>query len=367
LFLSGSAGVLPSRAGKPYIYTVMTGRVPKRKLYRTALTTSLILVLALAFTPHVLLGRAIPFHVFFTGLFYLSSFLVFIWVVNIFLLLLFSGKDQNGSRNRYIISYLASLFFLFMAAWLTQPPIPYASRASAHFYAIFALGVILNTIVVIIQDLVIMRENKAMIELENAELRVKNVQAAHEQLKQQLHPHFLFNSLSTLKSLIRKNSALAEEYLLKLSALLRASLLSGTLSTELLSAELARCRDYLDMQQIRFGEALTYKIVVPEAVMNTTSIPVFALLSLVENAIKHNTLTIEAPLSISIHYSNDRIIVINNKQHRLPAEVSTGLGLENLRERYKLLGGEDVQVSDLAGSFEVSIKLFAHEDHHNRG
>jgi two-component system LytT family sensor kinase len=320
--------------------------------------------MALAITPHVLLGRAIPLEIFFQGLAYLSSYIAFIWIVNIGLLsLLTPVSGRYGSEVlRYGLSYLGCLVFLVLAAWLTQPPAPHGSRASAHFYAIFVLGGILNTIVVFIQDLVVIREKKAAMELENAELRVQNVQAAHEQLKQQIHPHFLFNSLSTLKSLIRKNPELAEAYLSKLAALLRASLLSGTLSTEKLSSELGRCRDYLAMQQIRFGNALRYEIAVPEHISNTGTVPVFALLSLVENAIKHNALTLESPLLISLTYLDGRIRVANNKQPRLNAEPSTGLGLDNLRERYRLLGSEPVIVTDTPDRFEVSIKVFSHED-----
>lgn len=229
------------------------------------------------------------------------------------------------------------------------------------------LGFALNTIILIIQDLILLREKKAIIELENAELKIKNVEATNQQLKQQIHPHFLFNSLSTLKTLINKNPAKAEDYLVKLSDFLRASISSETLNVTKLSNEVKTCCDYLEMQKMRFGEALQFTITIPDEIQNSGFIPVFSLLPLIENAIKHNKLTNELPLNIQINYLNGRIVTTNNLQPKPSLEPSTGFGLDNLAERYKILSGDKITIDNKGNIFSVSLKILDNENSNYRG
>jgi LytS/YehU family sensor histidine kinase len=212
-----------------------------------------------------------------------------------------------------------------------------------------------------------LRDKKATVELENAGLKIKNMEVTYQQLKQQIHPHFLFNSLSTLKSMIRKQPDNAEDYLVKLSDFLRASLLSGTPHTVVLSEELKLCDDYLAMQKLRFADSLQYAINIPQEVQHVACVPVFSLLSLLENAVKHNNFTSEAPLRIQIHYVSGRIITSNNIQRKLSPEVSTRLGLANLTERYRILGGDDVVIGNDGTTFFVSMGTLSNENSNHRG
>jgi LytS/YehU family sensor histidine kinase len=241
------------------------------------------------------------------------------------------------------------------------------TRQPAHLHILLVLGFILNGIVLIIQDLIILREKKASIELENASLKIKNVEATNQQLKQQIHPHFLFNSLNTLKTLIRKNQDQAEDYLIKLSDFLRASLLSGTPNVVKLSEELKLCHDFLEMQKMRFGKALEYTIDIPAEIQLTVFVPGFSLLSLVENAVKHNQLTNELPLRIMVEYKQGRIITTNNLQLKTTSEPSMKLGLENLAERYKIISGDEVLINNNGNIFSVSINTVDNENSNNRG
>lgn len=206
-----------------------------------------------------------------------------------------------------------------------------------------------------------------MIELENSRLKVKNLEAANERLKQQIHPHFLFNSLSTLKSLIATSPASAEDYLVKLSGFLRNSIASNTLHTKTIAAELEACMDYLDMQKIRFGKALIVEVDIPPEQQSACWLPAFSLQILAENAIKHNALTIEAPLHISITLQQNIITVSNNIQPKPVTEQSAGTGLANLNERFNILSGEGITIQKTDSTFTVRLKVFDNESCNNRG
>lgn len=218
-----------------------------------------------------------------------------------------------------------------------------------------------NTLILIIQDLMLLREKKAMIESENAQLKIKNIEATYSQLKQQIHPHFLFNSLNTLKSLIRKQPQDAEIYLKKLSDFLRASITLNNENLAKLTDELKFCLDYLELQKGRFGEALKYSVEIPEEA-KSGFVPVFSVQHLLENAIKHNALTFENPLLIEVKYDDNRIIVTNNIQIKSITEETTGRGLANLAERYWILSGDEIILKSDDTHFSVSLKILNHED-----
>lgn len=233
---------------------------------------------------------------------------------------------------------------------------------NVHFHVIIFLAV--DMVILMLQDLVVSREKNAAMELENAQLRLRNAEAMNQQLLQQIRPHFLFNSLSTLKSLIALSPDQAGEYLVRLSGFLRASLGSTGSGVVTVGRELELCIDYLEMQRMRFGEALQFTVDVPAAVREEKYLPVFSLQLLIENAIKHNVLTRDRPLTIRIVYHEGVISVINNLQKKEDAVESAGTGLIHLRERYKTLTGDPVRVEAEGGQFSVSINVFAYEDSH---
>ncbi|MFH0896030.1 MAG: sensor histidine kinase [Bacteroidota bacterium] len=225
-------------------------------------------------------------------------------------------------------------------------------------FAPIILCFFINTIVLIIQEIVLLKNKKTSVELENAQLKIKNTEAYYQQLKQQIHPHFLFNSLNILKTLIKKNPELAESYLVKLSDFLRVSISSGNTNTVRLEEEIKLCVDFLEMQKIRFGDSLNYSIYIPE-IMHIGFVPVFSIQILIENAIKHNSLTTESPLQIDICYQNGALTVCNNLQNKLTSDTSTGMGLANLSERYKILSGNDIVIQKTNHKFCVEIKILS--------
>lgn len=217
----------------------------------------------------------------------------------------------------------------------------------------------INVIILILCELVLLHYRQRNTEIENDRLRQSNLEAKNSQLKNQLHPHFLFNSLNTLRLLLKKDAGKAETYLLKLSEILRVSTTAAANSVTDITDELNLCLSYLQMQEVRFGDMLLYNITNKELLNAKGKLPVFALQLLAENAIKHNAFTIEQPLHIFIDYDAERqFITVHNKiRQKKITEVTTRTGLSNLNERYKLLSNQPVVIKNNGDEFAVSIKI----------
>lgn len=297
------------------------------------------------------------------------------WGMNILLLWIFAGTSFRGKTQlRYLISItISTLVGVLIFHWFftnIKPPAPAnlppellmrlrntnrGPRLSMP--AIQALSI--NIIILVLVEMIILKVRKQQIEHENDRLRLANLEARHNQLKQQLHPHFLFNSLNTLKTLISRKPEQAEDYLIRLSDLLRFSIYANKEEVVTVEKELELCINYLHMQQVRFGEALQYTIHVPDPMKSTSKVPVYSIQLLVENAIKHNSFTVQQPLQIDISADQltERIRVKNNLQQKLTIEDGNGVGLSNLFERYRLLGKAGLELSRGQDEFSVTIKV----------
>ncbi|MEO1434352.1 MAG: histidine kinase, partial [Bacteroidota bacterium] len=194
----------------------------------------------------------------------------------------------------------------------------------------------------LIIDVVVSKSRQTRLKMENMELELNHLMAKEAQLRNQLHPHFLFNALFTLKLLMDNPNKRqqADYYLNRLSSFLRNSIRHGSHDTITTAAELDFCLGYLELQKVRFGDALDFKVEVSDKLLNQTNIPIFSLQLLVENAIKHNAFSKESPLEIRIEeFGEHQLQISNNLQPKqvIPND-SSGLGLTNLKNRFALLG-----------------------------
>jgi sensor histidine kinase YesM len=285
---------------------------------------------------------------------------------NLALLRIFAIKNPFFGKvfklKLYTTSYLSSvIIWLFVKIlysiftgnrWEGEGPHIYR----AYLLAVLAIWVI-NTVILIIQILVILQYRRSQSEIEYLELKSNASEMANLLLKQQIHPHFLFNSLNTIKSLYKINVQLGENYLVHLANFLRVSISNHTTNTTLLKNEIEFCMDYLKMQKIRFGDAINYSISISELSAQNYYLPFFSLQPLVENALKHNELTEEHPILIIIKEEMGYLIVSNNIQPKRFKDLSTGQGLSNLAERYRLLGEEKITIKSDGSFFTVGIKL----------
>jgi two-component system LytT family sensor kinase len=179
---------------------------------------------------------------------------------------------------------------------------------------------------------------------DNERMKMELLQSQHEALKNQVNPHFLFNALNTLTSLIPERPDTAIRFVQGLSSIFRYSLQHHHTATVSLATELHVATAFLFLNQQRFGDKLIVTVNIPEK-EQAKHIVTHALLTLVENAIKHNEISTENPLSISIDTENGTSLVVTNPyQPRQQTAPSLGLGLANIVERYKMVSDQQVTI-----------------------
>ena len=199
--------------------------------------------------------------------------------------------------------------------------------------------------------------------IENEQLKKEALVAQFEILKNQISPHFLFNSLNALITLIPKDEMMAVSYTQKLSNVYRRLLDNSGRKTISLSEELIFLADYIFIFESRFGAKMSVNMNFPDDISHQLVLP-FALQMLVENAVKHNTISRDNPLIIRLFIEDEHIVVENNLQVRNNPVVSTGIGLENITNRYNLLTGKQVIILNTGTHFRVSLPLILKEDIH---
>ncbi|MER2999504.1 sensor histidine kinase [Pontibacter populi] len=188
------------------------------------------------------------------------------------------------------------------------------------------------------------------------QLQKENFRAQLEALKNQVNPHFLFNSLNALNSLIHIDPYKAATFLNQLSEVYRALLDSGDKALVPLAKELDLANSYIYLMQTRFGDNVQFKVDVPSAYLHL-QLPPTSLQMLLENAIKHNGSTSTKPLHISVYVSDGKLIVENNLQPRLDEVTSTKVGLQNISSRYEYFTDEKVEIAQTEGFFIVALPL----------
>lgn len=270
------------------------------------------------------------------------------------------GKNQSKfTFYRYTLGFSSGIVLYFISWYLFAV----IADVESHFkelrwVAIYTMiAVVLNIIIFALHDFVIIRRAKIQADIKNYRLEMRNTEAENLILKQQIHPHFLFNALNTLKVLYSKDHVMGEQYLFRLSDFLRSSVSHSKASTSTFEEELSICKNYLEMQKIRFNSALTWEIIIDDRESMKRMIPTFSLQPLVENAVKHNALTNCNPLNITICQLKDIIEVSNNINKKMYNESSLKSGLNNLSERYRLLTGNDIIVRNNSIEFSVVFKF----------
>jgi sensor histidine kinase YesM len=186
-------------------------------------------------------------------------------------------------------------------------------------------------------------------------LREEKLIFQNETLKNQVNPHFLFNSLNTLSSLIITHPDVAERFIIRLSSIYRYILENSQKDKVPLPSELAFISEYYDLHKVRDEEKILLSINAPDA--DKFEILPVSLQILLENAIKHNMATRENPLVISVYIEGNNIVVKNNLQKMSVQLKSTKIGLKNLAERIRLIGGEELIIEETHNDFIVKVPL----------
>lgn len=242
-----------------------------------------------------------------------------------------------------------------MIYWFAEPTLPIKLDSlflatTWALYAILPVGINFAFFTVYFID----RWKDSLIKAERLEKEKSQVQ--FDNLKNQLNPHFLFNALTSLNSLIFDNQELASQFLQQLSKVYRYVLQNKDRNFVLLSTELDFIAHYVQLLETRFQGALKINFEIKDEAKEKAIVPV-TLQILVENAIKHNVVDKDKPLVIDIITVGDYLVVSNNLQLRKTVETSNKLGLENLKSLYKFLTDKPVVVEPTDERFYVKVPL----------
>lgn len=201
----------------------------------------------------------------------------------------------------------------------------------------------------------VLNSKQQAVVMENERLKNENLTTRYNMLVGQINPHFFFNSLNSLAMLVReKHDEKALTYIDQLSYTFRYIIQNGQSTLMTLDEELKFVEAYSYLFKIRYADKLFFDIDIEEK-YRTWTLPALSLQPLIGNAVKHNTITRSKPFHISIRTENGWLVVSNPKVPKLEPEPSTGIGLENLRNRWHLITGRDIEIIDTDKEFVVRM------------
>lgn len=245
----------------------------------------------------------------------------------------------------YVVDLIADMFILGKSF--------NDATASLNLGYLEALGVTLGISIIMHGRGFLMSWRQTSIDMEK--LKTEQVSTQYQSLKNQVNPHFLFNALNALSSLVYDDQDKAVEFIRKLSRVYRYVLDQKDAEMVKLSDELAFSENFIFLQQIRFGENLKISISKTD---ESGYIPPLAIQLLVENAIKHNVISEKYPLNINIIVDDDEVRISNNIKEKMSKD-STGIGLKNLKERYNYLTNKEITILNDGKTFEVILPKLA--------
>ena len=188
------------------------------------------------------------------------------------------------------------------------------------------------------------------------QLRQEKLATELSALRSHVDPHFLFNSFNVLSGLIDENTEKAQEFLAGLSKIYRYILEQRNDDTSSVRDELAFAEKYINLQQMRFENSIVVETKISQETLSR-KIPSLSLQLLLENAIKHNAFSDDEPLKIMISEENDSLIIRNNIKNRKNLVDTSGMGLQNINDRYSLLTKKNIEVDSKNYLFTVKLPL----------
>jgi sensor histidine kinase YesM len=287
--------------------------------------------------------------------FVLNFILAFLLYVLIFRLLHNEYFTRKNGIAMLILIVIVCTALLSLAESLIKIPFGHFAEGSRRFFGGLMGDYTIAIVVLLSSMLMYITEKQQKTAVENERLQAEYIKSQFMALRNQVDPHFLFNSLNTLNSLIKTDSLKAVEYVQKLSFVFRYTLQNKEVIS--LHEELDFTRAYAEMMQIRYGDNLRIVYHTDDKYAECQVIPM-CLQTLVENAVKHNVVSNRQPLTVTFATTPDATIkVSNNIQPKKEPEESENIGLSNLAERYRLMWKREITIRNNNGNFEVEIPL----------
>ncbi len=257
-------------------------------------------------------------------------------------------------------SWVALSIVICFTGLLTALLILYGQTASGELnWGVFIRIAFSSLIILVIQHTLSTQEQITKLMVERQQLKTENLKTQLKELRSQMDPHFFFNALNTLRSMVRQNHENSEKFIIGLSDFYRQLLKYNKDTTLPLEEELKVLESYLFLMKNRNDKALITNLEEIDPRYGQYQIPTLALQSVVENCFKHNSMTSKMPLKIDVRTTLDGYIEVkNNLQPKLSPEKTSGVGLDILRKRYQILNViEGVVIESCETSFSVKMWL----------
>ena len=290
--------------------------------------------------------------------------LLYYLVVSFVILTILTAARRNYSTRRFVRGCIWALLAAVGLYFIAPVPDWHTGRIEFNFVSGRMLDYMLLlkcsfavVVSMLFAHIYVLISQRQAIVLENERLKNENLTTRYNMLVGQINPHFFFNSLNSLAMLVReRQDDKALTYIDQLSYTFRYIIQNGQSTLMTLGEELKFIEAYGYLFKIRYADKLFFDIDVEEKYRDWT-LPALSLQPLVGNAVKHNTITKSKPLHISIRTVDGWLEVSNPKVPKLEPEPSTGIGLENLRNRWHLITGRDIEVIDDGRTFTVRMPL----------
>ena len=288
---------------------------------------------------------------------------LFLWWGNALIVEFLNYKYSwlEKARTRVISGIVGSLIFTIVGFVFIQIVLfklfygqPISNSIESFQFSNLYMPIAITAMITLSVHLVAFFNEWRKSEVEKEALKREHLASQFETLKSQVNPHFLFNSLNALSTLVYKDQDLAAQFIQQLSKVYRHVLETQSKEVISLSTELKALEAYIFLVKIRFGENLNINLDIPKTNYNVAPL---ALQMLVENAIKHNIVSKSKPLTINIYIDNQHLIVYNNLQTKKNIVDSSGIGLANIQARYQYIAKKEVIIEKTKKAFIVKIPL----------
>ena len=264
-----------------------------------------------------------------------------------------SGFVRRFGKN-ILYSFIAGILFLAISYLVPLFGIQ-SGTVAKHLTFQFLVVSLLCTFIGYIADLNnVKRQKEKLIE----QLKIESLQSRYDALANQINPHFFFNSLGAISSLVRKgNDEVTLEYVAQLSDIFRYILQSDRRQMVTLEEEISFVEAFSHVMEVRFGGKLRFDIAISDE-HKAMSLSVLSLLPLLENVTVHNRIDSDHKMTVTIRSDKDNTVIVENPVFpKASAPDTNGTGIDNLRNRFRLLAGKDINVSSDNNMFRVTLPL----------
>lgn len=280
-------------------------------------------------------------------------------------------NELGRLRTPFIIFCNLILFFIlippgkwFHSAYFAPLEVQWNKEIEFDIQNYLIINISVFLLAVLVANLLIIMRKMHFAQSENIRLVEEKSKAELSVLKEQISPHFFFNTMSTLSTIVRNSKK--EEALVFIDRMSHIYRYTLSIKNDLVTVgeELDFIDAYVFLMQERYGDKLDFKNEVDKSA-HGYFIPPMSLQLLAENALRHNIITRESPFLIRV-FIEDGMICLENDLREKPAEDTPGIGLKNLSDRYRLLAGEDIVITKEKGKFRVNLPLIQDEGINSR-